>query len=186
MNMIPKHAKKVFKGTVFEVFQWEQKMFNSTTAVFERAQTLEGASLIATVGDKIVILDQKQPTKPWYISLPGGYLDHKNEKPKDGALRELLEETGLKPKSMKLWRVFPGGGRVNTKHHVFIARDCKKIQEQSLDGGGEIIKVKMVSFEQFLKLSENPSFRNRDIIIEMLKARLSKKRTIALKKEIFG
>ena len=183
--MIPKHAKKVFHGTVFHIYQWEQKMFNSKVKIFEHAQSHDGASIIAAVGKKIIVLKQKQPTTKWYLSLPGGGLDHPEETPKAGAARELLEETGYKPKTMTLFKKIPRGGRVSSMHYIFIAKDCKKVSEQALDGG-ELIDVKMYSFDEFLKLSDDPKFHNRDMNLELLRARLTTKSKAALKKKIFG
>lgn len=183
--MIPKGAKKVFEGTVFSIYRWKQKMFDSTFAIFERAKILDGSSIIATVGNKIIMIKQKQPGTPWYYSLPGGYLDHHKEDPKIAALRELKEETGYQPNSIKLWKNFPLGGRIESNHYLFIARDCRKVAKQSLDGG-EKIKVELKTFEQFLNMVDKPDFHNRDIIIEVLKARLSARARASFKKVIFG
>lgn len=185
MSTIPNHAKKVFKGEVFHIYQWEQTMFDSRTAIFEKAQTLDGGSVIATIGKKIIILKQKQPGTGWYYSLPGGYFEHPKENPKKGVVRELLEETGYKPGSIKLYKIFDSKHRVHSNHFLYIARDCVKVAEPCLDGG-EIIKLKLVSFEEFLKYSDNPHFHHRDIIIELLRARLSKKAKSEFKKLIFG
>jgi ADP-ribose pyrophosphatase len=183
--MIPKHAKRVFKGQVFEIFQWQQKMFNDTKRTFEVAKRIDGASIIATVKDKIVVLKQRHPHTSWYWTVPGGYLDHPGETPKQGALRELLEETGLKPKTMRLWKVYPRGGRIESRLHIFIARDCAKIDDPKLDGG-EKIRLEYRTFDEFLKMSDLPDFHNRDLIIEMQRARLSNQAKLRLKKQIFG
>jgi 8-oxo-dGTP pyrophosphatase MutT (NUDIX family) len=182
---IPKHAKKVFDGEFFRVMQWEQKMFDSTTRTFEAASHPDGVTVIATVKDKIVILKQRQPHTKWYYTLPGGIIDNADESPKHAALRELIEETGLKPKTIKYWQTFKRGWRVDANIHIFIAKDCKEVTGQSLDGGEEI-QVELVSFEHFLKLSDESTFHNRDLIIEMLRARLHKDKKEAFKKLIFG
>ena len=36
LKPIPKDARCVFKGVIFEVWQWEQKMFDGSMATFER------------------------------------------------------------------------------------------------------------------------------------------------------
>ena len=33
---IPINAKKVFQGIIFDVYQWEQKLFDGTVATFEK------------------------------------------------------------------------------------------------------------------------------------------------------
>ena len=112
-------------------------------------------------------------------------MDHPGEKPKHAAVRELLEETGLKPNRIKHWFTAKRGWRIEAHTHFFIAQDCKKAAEPHLDGG-EKIQVKLATFEQFLKLSNETTFQNRDLIIELLRAQVNKKKTAAFKKLIFG
>ncbi len=183
---VPKGAKRVFHGTVFDIYQKRQKLYNGETKIFEWAKRIDGASLIATVGDKIVVLRQRQPTKPWYYTLPGGFMDKPGETPKAAALRELLEETGLKPCKLKLWRTFPSrGARLITNLYVFIAQDCRKIAEPELDGG-EKIEVKYYTFNQFLHCFEDPDFHATELMIDMLKIMHNPNSKAKLKKEIYG
>lgn len=35
MAKIPSHAVKVFSGVIFDVYQWQQELFNGETATFE-------------------------------------------------------------------------------------------------------------------------------------------------------
>ena len=85
---------------------------------------------------------------------------------------------------MTLFAKVPRGGRVSSMHYIYIAKDCAKVAEQKLDGG-EIIDVQLWEFEKFLKLSDDIEFRNRDLTIELLRARLSPKSKAAFKKLLF-
>ncbi len=185
MTSIPKSAKQVFKGTVFDVYQWKQKLFNGKHKIFEVAVRQSTISVIATIKDKIVVLHMQQPRTPWYYTLPGGYIDVPGETPRQAALRELLEETGLKPKRFKLWRVYNEHSRMVSKHYFYIAQDCKKVSEIKPDGG-EKIKVYLKSFDQFLQFSSVDSFHNHGLMIEMLRAKLDPKLKNKFKKLIFG
>ncbi|QQS23401.1 NUDIX hydrolase [bacterium] len=184
MSKIPKHAISLYKGVSFEVLQWSQVMFDNSVRTFEVAKNLETVSIMATVGDKIVVLYQKQPGTKWYYTLPGGYMDIPEESPRNAALRELREETGLKPKFFKKFQTYHRLGRIRSTLHMYIANDCYQAGGQKLDGG-EIIKVKLYSYDEFLRLSDNPHFHNSDLVILMLQARLSKSKYLAFKKTIF-
>lgn len=182
--MIPKHAKKVFKGIHFDTYHWDQKMYDGSTRTFEKVKRSNGVAVIATVGKKIVVLYQQQPGKQWYYSLPGGMVDP-GETPKQAIIRELQEETALKPKKITLWKTFNSGFRVDSTYTVFIAKDCAPYGTQKLDGG-EKIEVEYRTFEEFLLLSDDPKYHGHEITIELLRARLSKKYRDELKKLIFG
>jgi ADP-ribose pyrophosphatase len=183
--MIPKHAKQVFKGTIFEIYQWPQKMFDGSKKTFEMAKGMDGAGMIAIIKDKIIILKQQQPGTKWYFTLPGGYMDIPGETAKQCAIRELREETGMRAQSVKFWKKFIRGGRVEADLHMFVARDCYVVDEPKLDRG-EKIQMELRSFEDFLKLADDDNFHHPRVIMEMLRARLSNKNKLAFRKLIFG
>lgn len=184
---IPKHAKRVFKGVIFDIYQWRQKMFDGSYQIFEKATRPDTVIILATHKNKIICLKQKQPNTGWFMSTPSGRMDVPGETPKQAALRELLEETGMKPAKLVLWKKITKQGKVVSTIHFFIARDCYKVAEQSLDSG-EKIQIKLLSFEQFLKLPDDPASAHwlAESIIDMLRARLDKNFKAKYKKMIFG
>ncbi|MFH1187732.1 MAG: NUDIX domain-containing protein, partial [bacterium] len=90
---IPKSAKLKFKGIIFDVYQWEQKMFDGTYETFEMLKRPDTVEIIPVAGDKILINEQQQPNTPVFLSLFGGRVDE-GEEPLRAAKRELLEEAG--------------------------------------------------------------------------------------------
>lgn len=183
--MIPKKAKQVFQGHTFHVYQWEQELYDKSLKTFEVARKLDGVTILATHKNKLVVLRQKQPNKNWFYSLPSGYMDIAGELPRQTALRELMEETGMKPQSIKLWKKFSHGGRIISHHYVFIARNCSVIKEQQLDGG-EIIKVELCDFKDMIELVGRPDFHNSDIALEIYKAQAIPEYGKLLKTALFG
>jgi len=182
-SVVPKNAKKAFQGVVYDVYQWKQKLFDGSFAIFEKVKRPDAVTIIAIVGDKILIQKQAQPFKGKFLSLPGGRIDP-GEKPLQAAKREFLEETGYVSKNSSLWEVFSPASGMFFSEYTYIFRDCQKIQEQKLDAG-EQIKCELVSFEKFLKLSDLDAFRHRSLTVLLLRMRLNSNLKAEFKKLLF-
>ncbi|MDE1871202.1 MAG: NUDIX hydrolase [Candidatus Micrarchaeota archaeon] len=151
-SKLPKRAKLVFKGKLWDVYQWKEKMFDGTYGTFEGLRKKSGVKIFATMNGKILIAEERQPGRGRYYTLFGGGIE-KNETPLAAAKRELLEETGLASNKWKLLDTvdvldYP---RVDYYVHLFIARDCFRVGKQNLENG-EKINVLEVKFSQFIKL----------------------------------
>ncbi|HLC64026.1 MAG TPA: NUDIX hydrolase [Patescibacteria group bacterium] len=152
-----KKAKRVYKGIIFEVYQWSQKMFDGSRQTYEWLKRPPTVEIIGvTKNKKIMVLEQRQPHTKIFFSMPGGKVD-KSENLKQAALRELREETGYAAKKLKLWKSFEEYTTMDWTINMFIARDCRKAGALAPDPG-EKIKVRYFSFEQFLKLVEKDNF----------------------------
>ena len=149
MVNIPSKAKKIFKGVLHDVYQWQQTLYDGSTKTFEMIKRRPSVYVIATMRQKILVLRQKQPGRDWFPSLPGGWRNVKEDALK-AAERELLEETGHESKQWKIIIESNGSPHMYFHEIVFAANDCQKMAEQKLDGG-EIIEVSPVSFQQFLQ-----------------------------------
>jgi len=155
-NGLPPNAKLVFKGVIFEVWQWEQDMFDGTKQTFEKIWRAPTVEIIATVGNQLLIEKQDQPDRKNNINLVSGRADQ-GEGVLEEAKRELLEETGYRSDDWQLFMSHGKDGKVLHEVFYFIARNCQKIQEPDLDAG-EKIETKLISFEDFIKLREEPRF----------------------------
>ena len=183
---IPSHAKMVFKGIIFEVWQWEQKMFDGSVAIFERLKRPNTVQAVATVGDKILLQTQQQPDNMTpFPSLPGGRCDSFDEDSLAAAKRELLEETGYVSNDWKLWKEQSPVGKIQWTVYTFIARNCVKQQEPHLDAG-EKITTRLIDFEEFLMLSEHPRFYEGELVMALFRARFDEKAKTELKTLLFG
>ncbi len=184
-NKLPQNAKRVFKGVIFDVWQWRQKMFDGSFATFERLSRPDTVNVIAVVGEKIILLYQKQPDwKKSKNTLVGGRVDG-NESPYQAAKRELLEETGYTSKNWTLWKKINPYNKIVWTVHNFIARDCVKIEEPNPDAG-EKLKTRLVSFENFLEASEDPDFYEGELKGALLRARYNPKYGKEFKRLLFG
>lgn len=182
---LPAGSKKVFTGAFFDVYQWQQKMFDGSYALYEHLARNDGASILpVTVDKKIILIHETQPDKGPYITFPGGRLES-GEDPLDGAKRELLEETGYEANELKLWYTVNPFSRVDFKVYVYIARGCKKVAEQHLDPG-EKITLELITLDQFIDLGVAGKFREPEICNIALHAKLDRNKRKELEKLLFG
>lgn len=181
---IPPGAHLAFKGVIFEVWQWEQTMFDGTTETFEKVWRCPSVEIIATVGDKIIIERQDQPDRKDIIGVPGGMADHSEDVIVE-AKRELLEETGYTSDDWSLLWSYKEKGRVLRDKYVFVARNCRKVQEPQLDAG-EKIDVSLGTLDELLALTDDPHFRMHDeFMISLVKAKLDPRERAALEAAIW-
>jgi len=178
-SKIPANAKMVFEGVIFDVWQWEQEMFDGSKQTFEMIKRTNTVRIIAISKGKIVILDQEQPGKPPYKSLPAGRIE-KDEEPIHAAKRELLEETGLESNDWVSWRSDNISAKIDWTIFTYIARDCIKTHGQNLDHG-EKITAELFSFDEFINLVDNPLFIEKDLFPIMLRAQYDQKASEELK-----
>lgn len=183
---IPKKAKKVFKGIIFDVYQWPQKQFDGSVKTFEALKRLGTVIIVATVRDKIVVLNQRQPGRKPFISMVAGRMDKVGETPRQTAVRELLEEVGMKAGKIRLWEhINKDSHKIDHDIYLFIANNCKQVAEPTPDEG-ELIKPMLYTFDQFLELWKNPKFIDGEIKDKLILAQISQKYKKELKRKIFG
>lgn len=156
MISIPKHSKKVFQGILHEVHQWEQELYDGSYRTFEVVQRRSSVDAVATVGDQVMVLLQQQPGRTQYPALPGGWMEE-NEEPLSAIKRELCEETGYASDDIIMVEEYLGTSKYQFHQYEFVARNCRKVTEQQLDGG-EIIEVQLVSYPEFLQFCRQPDF----------------------------
>ncbi len=156
---IPKKSKLVFKGSVFSVYTWKQKMFDGKYQTFEGVRRAYSTQVIATLGGKIIMTREKQPgSKGWWAGVPGGRIEE-GEIPLQSAKRELLEESGLVSDDWEFVAKINRCAGMDWKIYWFVARNCRKVSPQRLESG-EIIKIRGVAFEEFIRAMQetNGSF----------------------------
>ncbi len=185
--MIPPNAKRVFRGEIFDVYQWEQKMYDGSTKTFEGLKRPHTAEVIATVGDKIIIQEQEQPdhAEP-FLCLSGGRIEE-GEDPLAAAKREMLEETGYSSDTWEVLRVSRLSAKIEWAIHVFVARNCKEAAAQELDAG-ERIRLRLVTFDELLNLVDSGKLKRleTDTRLDCIRAKYDTKRREDFHRKIFG
>ncbi|MCR4329389.1 MAG: NUDIX hydrolase [Candidatus Roizmanbacteria bacterium] len=167
---IPPHATRVFKGKMLDVYHWEQKMFDGTTAIFEKIKRVDTVNVLPITNDqKIVITHQEQPGIDPFIGSIGGRLDLE-ENPLEAAKRELLEEAGMVSDTWQFWMSVQPSSVMDWAIFTFIAKKCRVVKPQNLDSG-EKISLKMVTFDEYLKIILDDNYRDRELTLAFLKAK---------------
>ena len=163
---IPGNATRVFKGKLFEVYQWEQKLFDGSFKTFEKIKRPATVMILPITDDgKIILTQQEQPGEGRFIGLIGGIVEEA-EDVLVAAKRELLEESGYVAEEFVLWDAVQLINKIEWPVYTYLAKQLKKSQAMSLDGG-EKIRLKPVTFEEFLKLSHDESFRDIEVAIKI-------------------
>jgi ADP-ribose pyrophosphatase len=180
---IPPQAKKVFKGLIFEVYQWEQEVFDGSTQTYEMLSRADTVDVIAVKGDKILLAHQSQPTQPDFYSLFGGRLEE-NENLLVGAKRELLEESGLQSEDWELFREYDLIHKIDWTIHTYIARNCEYVSDQKLDPG-EKIKIVECTFEEFIEIILSKKYAGSGILLDILYIKDDKEKLDVFKNRLF-
>lgn len=168
---IPEGAKCVFKGKIFDVYQWEQSMYDGSTQTFEKLKRPDTVVVFPVLDDgSILLTEQEQPGKKPFISAPSGRVEE-GEDILEAAKREFLEETGYEATEYVLWKSVHPTSKIDWVVYVFIAKGCKKETDQSLDAG-EKIELIQVSFDKFLQIGRDERFADKEIVPDLYEALL--------------
>jgi ADP-ribose pyrophosphatase len=182
---IPEEAKLVFEGKMFQVWQWDQPMFDGSVQKYETIKRPNTVEVIAGTPDgKVLLLEQEQPHKDGsFISLPGGRVEP-GESPDDAVRRELREETGFEAESFELYRSWRPSGSLEWEVFVYFARGARHAGPQNLDPG-ERIRVMELPFDAFLEEANKETFRHFLIKSDLVRAKYDPAFKEVWKKRLF-
>jgi 8-oxo-dGTP pyrophosphatase MutT (NUDIX family) len=188
MGDMPSHAKKVFTGEIFDVYQWEQKMYDGSTQIFERLDRDDTVDVLATTKDGNILIErQSQPDRDKaFLCLIGGRIEA-GEDTLEAAKREMLEETGYTSEEWSLLMSCRLMDKIHWNMYVCVARHCEKTTQQHLDPG-ERIDVREVTFDEFLDLVDSGDMRriHQEIRVRCIRAKYHRPSYEAFYREIFG
>ena len=166
MIKIPPHAKKVFEGVIYDVYQWEQETFNGEIHTYEALSRPDVVIIIAVKDDEIVLAREEQAVVGAFFSHFGGFIDD-GETPLGAAKRELKEEAGFVSASWSLLHIYDHPGKVQSQSYIFLAKEVSSCGVQQLDSG-ERIESMYVSWSQWLELLQDERFRGREEIASLI------------------
>jgi ADP-ribose pyrophosphatase len=157
--LIPEHAERVFKGIIYDVYQWQQELFDGSHSTFEMLKRPDTIEVIAIKDGKIVVLEEEQPGRLPFFGFPGGRHDVEAESELDAARRELLEETGMAFRTWKLLDVTQHMPKIDHFVYIFLATDLEDQVVPHLDSG-EKIDVQLWDFAKVKASIADPRVRS--------------------------
>jgi ADP-ribose pyrophosphatase len=159
-KMVPTEAARVFKGEIYDVYQWPQKMFDGSTKTFEMLKRVDTVQIIAVKDGKIVVVLEEQPHKAKFYGVPGGRVDP-GEDTLTAAKRELLEETGMVFDNFELVDIAQPQSNIEWFVYTYVATDFASQGDKHLDNG-ERNEIFEMDYDEVLKLA--PGMRLKRIL----------------------
>lgn len=180
-STIPESATLAFEGKIFDVYQWQQELYDGSFYTFERLSRNDTAVIYPVLEDgRILLIKDSQPQRETIITAPSGRLEP-GERPEVAIVRELLEETGHQAEQVIPFYSVQPYEKIDWFVHVYVGKNCKKVQEPALDPG-EKIELFPVTFDQLVELVLSESIRQEGLNTLVLRALLDPKKTGELRK----
>ena len=174
---IPENAKRVFKGVIFDVYQWEQKMFDGSVQTFEKLKRPDTVVVFPVLPDgKIVLTEQEQPGKEPFIGATGGRVEE-GEDILEAAKRELLEESGYEAEELVLWDAQHPYSKLDWVVYNFVAKGIRKVADISPDAG-EKIKLIHLTLDELIEIPGRKDifFAEQEIMVKLMEAKINPKK----------
>ena len=140
--------KKVYDGKNISVNIFDISIDNKK---FQREiiEQKSASAVLAFEGTKVILVKQHRFPHGYVLEIPAGTLN-KNESPRSCAIRELIEETGYKPKKLKhLIDYYPNVGYNTQFIHCYVAQEIEKISEIKLESD-EFFTIVKIDFKKLL------------------------------------
>jgi len=157
-HLIPKDAERVFNGTIFDVYHWQQEMFDGSFETFEMLRRSDAVAVVAIKDGKLVVVEEEQPNNAHWHAIPAGRHDVAGETQLQAAQRELAEEAGMTFTNWRLIDVVQPVEKIEWFVYVYLATDFFAAVEQKHDAGEKII-VKELSLDQYHDLKNHGKVR---------------------------
>lgn len=149
-NLIPPEAECVFRGEIFDVYQWQQEMFDGHYTTYENLRRADTVITIGIVDNKVVVIKDSQPHKGTTIGFPGGRVDEIDSSILAAAQREMREETGYEFASWRLVEVIKPLAKMEYFIYIYLAIDLVKENDRIMDAGGEKIELQLCDYPEAL------------------------------------
>lgn len=148
--LIPDNAARVFEGVIYDVYHWQQLLFDGTSATFEMLKRHDTVAAICVVDNKLLVLTDEQPHRGIKMTFPGGRTND-GEDTEQAVRREILEETGYSFTHVRLLKIRQPHTKIEWFVYTYLAWDVADKVEPHLDSG-EKIKADLLPFDKVKQL----------------------------------
>ena len=149
--LIPEQAELAFKGQIFNVYQWQQELFDGSIETFEMLRRPDTVVAMCIVDDKLLVLQDEQPHRGIRRNFPGGRVDPTDESIEAAATREVHEETGYSFKNWRLIKVVQPQMKIEWFVYILLAWEVTGQDEPHADPGEKIV-VEALALEEVKQL----------------------------------
>jgi 8-oxo-dGTP pyrophosphatase MutT (NUDIX family) len=155
-----RHSEEVLATRIFRLEK--QRLISPRTGVEHDFYVLnfpDWCNIVPLTDDNQVVMvrQRRHGLGEETLELPGGMVDPEDKSPLEAARRELLEETGHRPRSIEPIGVIAPNPAIQSNHcHSFLARGVEKVADAALDHGEDIdvVKVPLVEIPARIKSGE--------------------------------
>lgn len=166
----PPTATMVCKGVIFELWQWEQTLFDGSKVLFEQLVRPDTVLVLPVLSDgQVVLAEETQPGTSTVIHTIGGKVEP-GEHPEEAARRELLEESGLIAEHLRLWDVWQPVDKIDWAVFLFVAHGVTSTTSSKLDAG-EDIKLRTLPATKLLERNSNLLVDDNELMYKLYFAR---------------
>ena len=120
-------------------------------------------------GSLILVKQYRKPVEKMLLEIPAGKIEI-NEEPKETAIRELIEETGLKANKMEyILEFYTSPGFTNEKVYLFLATDLEFVKQDPDEN--EYIQVKEIPIHKLIDMVNKGEITDSKTIISIFFAK---------------
>lgn len=163
----PPHAKCVFHGVYFDVWQWQQELFDGSYATFECITRPDTVAVIAFLDpDTVLLIHEEHPVRAPFIDIPGGRVDA-GEEMEVAAKRELMEETGYSARTFVPYQSKDYQGMTRFKNVTYVAAGLETNGGSHMDPG-ERITVQPTKWKDAVNMALHGKLRREEGMLAIL------------------